>query len=122
MRGWLNEDDNEPFVKEEDKESLLSKLEEAEDWLYGDGSDMGYKEYQTKTYELTTEFTPLKKRQKEHELRGEYVEGLLEYLKDMKTKALEIRETMPWVTEGEQDDLTSKIQEIIDFIEDKMQE
>jgi len=45
MRGWLNEDDNEPFVKEEDKESLLSKLEEAEDWLYGDGSDMGYKEY-----------------------------------------------------------------------------
>jgi hypoxia up-regulated 1 len=122
MRGWLNEEDNEVYVKSDDRESLLEKLEEAEDWLYGDGSDMGYKEYQSKQYDLNTQFTPLKKRQKEHQNRVEYIEPLLDLLREQKTKALEIRESMPWITEGEQDDLTEKIQELIDFIEEKMNE
>ena len=50
------------------------------------------------------------------------VDTLLEILREEKTKAIEIRESMPWVTEEEQDDLVSKVQETIDFIEEKVQE
>ena len=77
MRGWLNEDENEQYVKEEEREDLLQKLEDAEDWLYGDGSDLGYKEYQNKRYDLQVLYTPIVKRKTEHELRTEVIDRLL---------------------------------------------
>lgn len=45
LRGWLNEDENLPYVSEEDREEYITKCNEGEDWLYEDGDDAGYKEY-----------------------------------------------------------------------------
>ena len=45
FRGWLRESENEDYVKESDREDLFTMLEAAEDWLYEDGADLGYKEY-----------------------------------------------------------------------------
>jgi len=45
FRGWLRESENEDYVKEADREELFTMLEAAEDWLYEDGADLGYKEY-----------------------------------------------------------------------------
>ena len=53
-------------------------------------------------------------------MRMEIIEPLIEGLGEHKTKALEIRESMPWVTEDEQNDLVEKIDETRDFIEEKM--
>jgi len=39
MREWLREDDNEKFVKEEDRVAYIEKLNDWEDWLYEDGSN-----------------------------------------------------------------------------------
>lgn len=50
------------------------------------------------------------------------VDKLLDVLREDKTKALEIRESMPWLTEEEQDDLVSKVQETLDFLEEKVDE
>ena len=122
MRGWLNEDENEVYVKSEDKEALLEELEQAEDWLYGDGSDLGYKEYQSKQYDLNVKYTPLKTRKAEHLGREEGVPMILEKLQEERTAALEIREKMPWVTEEEQQDLVDKIEETIKWIEDQVEE
>jgi len=71
---------------------------------------------------LQTLFTPIKKRKVEHEFRIEVVDKLLDVLREDKTKALEIRESMPWLTEEEQDDLVSKVQETLDFLEEKVDE
>lgn len=62
FRGWLRESDHEQYVGEADRENLFTMLEEAEDWLYEDGSDLGYKEYQEKQYGLMTKQTAYKKR------------------------------------------------------------
>ena len=38
LRGWLREDENEKYVLEADREALLQKLDDGEDWLYGEGA------------------------------------------------------------------------------------
>lgn len=38
-REWLREEENEPFVLEEKRESMIEYLTEKEDWLYEDGAN-----------------------------------------------------------------------------------
>lgn len=45
FRGWLNEDENSVYITESQREQMLETTEKAEDWLYDDGSDAGYKEF-----------------------------------------------------------------------------
>jgi len=65
FRGFLRDDDNFPYVKEEDREELITKTEDAEDWLYDAGSDVGFKVYQEKSYEMMTEYTKYKNRKEQ---------------------------------------------------------
>ena len=44
-RAWLRDDDNQDYVLEEDREALLTKLDEGEEWLYDDGSDLPHTKY-----------------------------------------------------------------------------
>ena len=37
FRGFLRDEDNFAFVREEDREALLTLTEDAEEWLYEDG-------------------------------------------------------------------------------------
>lgn len=62
FRGWLNEDGNEVYLSEEKKEEHLEKLAAAEEWLDDDGWNAGYKEYQTRHYNISSEFAPIKNR------------------------------------------------------------
>jgi len=61
FRGWLHDDENSVYITEADKEDNLEKLTTAEDWLF-DNDDAGYKEFQTRTYELATAFNSFKGR------------------------------------------------------------
>lgn len=57
FRGWLREEDNEPYVEEEQREQWIEKLNEMEDWLYEDGADANYTVYRKKKDELNKDFT-----------------------------------------------------------------
>lgn len=48
---------------------LVAQCNEAEDWLFEGGSEAGYREYQTKTYELQAAYSKLKHRKQEHTFR-----------------------------------------------------
>jgi len=69
LRDWLRDEDNEKYVESADKEALLTKLDEGEEWLYDEGSSVKYTVYQERSYELTKEQTKFQKRKTEHESR-----------------------------------------------------
>ena len=122
FRAWLREEANEKYVTEEDREAKLAMLEEAEDWLYEAGADVGYKTYQEKQYGLMADKTKFDKRREEHLKREEKVPQIMESLDESRTRGHEIREHMPWVTETEQNDLIEKIEETRDWLEKKLEE
>ena len=45
FREFLNDENNFAYVKEEDREEMKAKTEEAEEWLYDAGAEVGYKVY-----------------------------------------------------------------------------
>lgn len=109
MKDWLRDDDNEKYVLESDREELLQKLDDGEEWLYDEGSQVHYSKYQERSYELTKEQTRFNKRKQEHEAREKLIPQFREALQESLSKAHEIREKMVWITEQEQSDLVSKI-------------
>jgi len=56
-------------VSESDREELLQKTEDSEEWLYEDGSNVGYKVYQEKHYALLADYSKIKNRKDEHDDR-----------------------------------------------------
>ena len=122
LRDWLRDEENEKYIADSDREALLQKLEDGEEWLYDEGSNLSHTKYQERTYELTKEKTTLTKRKDEHESREKLIPTLLESLDESRSRAHEIRESMPWVTEQEQSDLVAKIEETRDWLEKKMKE
>ena len=121
FRDFLRDEDNFAFVKESDRETLLQKCEDSEEWLYDAGSDVNYKVYQEKHYDLLSEYSTYKNRKVAAKERDEAVPKYLEELQDTKTKAIEIREKMPWVTEQEQNDLLEKVDETKQWLEEKIE-
>ena len=97
----MRDESNFVYVKEEDRERLLQKCEDSEEWLYDEGASVGYKVYQAKHYELLSEYSTYKNRKEQKKLRDDAVQKYADELQDTKTKADEIREKMPWVTEQE---------------------
>jgi len=45
FRGFLREDENFIYTSDEDREALITKTEDAEEWLYDAGSEVTYKVY-----------------------------------------------------------------------------
>jgi len=63
MREFLNDDINMPFSKEEERESLLKRLYEEEEWLIeGDGDSADFKSFNQKLSELNVNLTAIKNR------------------------------------------------------------
>ena len=121
FRDFLRDEDNFVFVKESDRETLLQKCEDSEEWLYDAGSDVNYKVYQEKHYDLLSEYSTYKNRKVAAKERDEAIPKYLEELQDTKTKAIEIREKMPWVTEQEQNDLLEKVDETKQWLDMKIE-
>ncbi|KAL4589187.1 hypothetical protein LXL04_002092 [Taraxacum kok-saghyz] len=65
------------FVTESDKEALIAKLQETEDWLYEDGEDETKGVYVAKLDELKKLGDPIEQRYKEHSERGPATDQLL---------------------------------------------
>lgn len=81
-----------------------------------------HSKYQERSYELTKEQTKFSKRKSENDFRENNIPKIREALDESRTRAHEIREAMPWVSEQEQTDLVSKIEETRDWLDKKMRE
>ena len=55
MKDWLRDEDNEKYILEADREALLQKLDDGDEWLYDEGSQVHHTKYQERSYELTKE-------------------------------------------------------------------
>uniref|UniRef100_A0A7N0TRT0 Uncharacterized protein n=1 Tax=Kalanchoe fedtschenkoi TaxID=63787 RepID=A0A7N0TRT0_KALFE len=65
------------FVAEAERDALISKLQEVEDWLYEDGEDETKGVYVAKLEELKMQGNPIEERFKESSERGTVVEQLV---------------------------------------------
>ncbi|GMN37251.1 hypothetical protein TIFTF001_006651 [Ficus carica] len=73
MRNKLS-DKYEEFVTPSEKEELIAKLQEVEDWLYEDGEDETKGVYIAKLEELKKQGDPIEERYKEHTERGTVID------------------------------------------------
>jgi len=87
LRAWLVDEDNHIYVTEEDREALLSKLEDGEEWLYDEGSQLGHTKYQDRSYELTTEMNKFNRRKDENSSRLTTVVKIREGLEESRSRA-----------------------------------
>ncbi|CAM0957480.1 unnamed protein product [Alopecurus aequalis] len=76
------------FVTSEDKESLMAKLQEVEDWLYEDGEDETKGVYIAKLEELKKVGGPIELRYRESEERGPALEQLVYCIRSFREAAL----------------------------------
>lgn len=121
LRDWLRDEDNEKYVSETDREDLFKKLDDGEEWLYDEGMQVSYTKYQERSYELTKEQTKFSKRKNEHVSREKTIPALKEALEQSRSRAHEIREAMPWVSEQEQSDLVAKVEETREWLDKKLE-
>lgn len=68
------------FAAEDEHTSLLAQLQEAEDWIYGDGEDAKKEEYESRLSALKAACSPVELRKNESETRPGAVEELTKTL------------------------------------------
>lgn len=120
FKDFLADEANLKYTNE--AESLHEKLEKAQDWLDDAGSDVGFKEYQTKGYDLQSDFSKLKTRKQEHNFREENVPVVFDRLRQMRDETGGLMEKKPWLNEEEVKDLAEKIEDCYSWLDGKMQE
>ncbi|GJT53238.1 heat shock 70 kDa protein 15 [Tanacetum coccineum] len=76
------------FVTDSDREQLIAKLQEPEDWLYEDGEDEIKGVYVAKLYELKKQCDPIEQHYKEHSERCSFVGRLVERVNWFKQAAV----------------------------------
>ncbi|PSS07446.1 Heat shock 70 protein [Actinidia chinensis var. chinensis] len=76
MRNKLH-DKYQEFVTDSDREALIAKLQEVEDWLYEDGEDETKGVYIAKLEELKKQGDPIEERYKEYTERGPVIDQLV---------------------------------------------
>ena len=59
FKDFLYDDENSYYETETEIEALLEACSEARDWLDDAGAEVGYKTFQTKTYELQSKYSKL---------------------------------------------------------------
>ncbi|KAL2332389.1 hypothetical protein Fmac_019970 [Flemingia macrophylla] len=87
MRNKLN-DKYQEFVTDSDREALIAKLQEVEDWLYEDGEDETKGVYTTKLEELQKQGGPIEERYKEYMERGPVINQLNHCVNSFRAAAL----------------------------------
>nr|UNE55961.1 heat shock 70 kDa protein cognate 4 [Paroster macrosturtensis] len=75
LRGKLSsEDELATFVTDSDRSSLISQLDQMENWLYEDGEDCNRPEYHERLMSLKTKGEPIQNRRNEFDLRPRVLE------------------------------------------------
>lgn len=121
FRGWLHEDEHSVYILESEKDDHLEKLTEAEDWLF-DNDDAGYKEFQTRTYELSSTFYKYKGRKDIFQEREQIVPKIFKGIQKWKNEIMDLTENKPWITDDEKNDVLEKMNDMNSWLEEKVKE
>lgn len=116
LREWVREDDNAPYVKEEDRDALVEYLTEQEDWLYEDGANQNYSTYEKMEKNLTSKLSGFENRKSEHEKREKVKTIVEEAMKEYEKKLEDLKDSKPWITDSERKDVTDRMKEISDWL------
>jgi len=120
FRSWLSDDANDAYTTQNEREKHIDMCNDGEDWLYGDGSNAGIKEYNSKGKELKENFNKFKTRKSEHALREGTVSKVTKALEDMRDELAVVLAAKPWITEQEGTDVTKKLGEIRAWLSEQM--
>lgn len=100
------------FVTSEDMNTLMAKLQEAEDWLYGDGQDETKEVYVAKLEELKKVVGPIEARCKELEGIGPTLQQLVNCIYSSKEAALSADPKFDYINVSDKDELLDKCSEV----------
>ena len=85
---------------ESQKDELLEKLREGEDWLMdGDGDHAEFHEYNDRHYNFKRLFDSFKTRKNEHQTRDDSIYSARQKLNKIEDDVNELAEKKPWITE-----------------------
>ncbi|KAM0899960.1 hypothetical protein ACQ4PT_020965 [Festuca glaucescens] len=124
MRNKLYEKYND-FVTSEDKETLMAKLQEVEDWLYEDGEDETKGVYLAKLEELKKACLvggPIELRYKESEERGTALEQLGYCIRSFREAALSNDQTFDHIDIAEKQKVVNECSAAENWLIEKKQE
>lgn len=120
LREWLREDDNAPYVVEAERESIIQHLSEQEDWLYEDGAQQNHTTYENLAKNLSASLEKFQSRQAEHEKRDKVNSIVAEAMQEYDKKLEELKESKPWISEKERQDVKDRMNEIQDWLKKQM--
>ena len=112
FKDWLREEENWPYIKEDERESYMERLTEMEDWLYDDGANQNYTVYQEKAKNLTADYNKYDNLKQEDQARVLIVEKTNQALDAYDSKVEDIRVNKTWIKEEEVNDVASKISDV----------
>lgn len=123
VRGRLNSDDELISVStEEQREAAVAVLNDAEEWLYGDGESATASELRQKLKDVRKQSDDIEIRAAELSSRNDVVPTALSSLELYLKTANAWSDTKPWLNETEAVKVISQIQEIKSWIETKVDE
>ena len=122
LREWLREEENFPYVLEEEREKQIEVLNAHEDWLYEDGSYANFTTFQDMHKVLLKDYKTYSKKKDEHEMRKTIEEGSEAVFTDLEEKVRDLAETKPWITKEERQDVLDKVQEVRVWLSREMEE
>ena len=121
LREWLRDEDHEPYVESEQRESLIEYCSEMEEWLYDDGSNQNYTTYNKMEKNLTEKYNTFSKRRDEHEKREMILEVVEEGMKDYEAKLEDMKVSKTWITDEERSEVEEKMQEIQKWLREQLE-
>lgn len=123
VRSWLREDENEPYVAEEERDEKIGYLNEMEDWLYEDGADANYTVLEAKTKELTKEFDKYTARKTLHESLDALVTDTKASVEKVRAKVatLSALEEKAFIAEEEWNDVLDTATEVEQWVDESLE-
>ncbi|GAB4822077.1 hypothetical protein N2152v2_009123 [Parachlorella kessleri] len=107
---------------DEQREALLSQLNDMEDWLYGDGDTASAKEYREQLSKLRKQSDPMFKRAAEQVHRPKAVQRALDFVERARKAANAWPDLKPWLPTAEVQALLHKVEEFASWLGGKVKE
>jgi heat shock protein 4 len=111
-----------PYVLEADKDSFYSQLNEAEDWLYGEGAQATKQAYQEKLAQLKKVGEPIRLRRREAEDRDDAAEKLRQAIENYRLLAQSTDPKYEHIPLEERQKILNKVKEAEDSILPKVEQ
>ncbi|MBA0723717.1 hypothetical protein Golax_004274 [Gossypium laxum] len=112
-------EDFEKVSSNDERQSVIKKLVEVQEWLYTDGEDASASEFQDRLNSLKATADPIFFRFKELTARPEAVEVARQYLSDLKQTIRGWETEKPWLPKDRIDELSTSMDKLKTWLDEK---